>query len=290
MPVEFCIVGAGKVGPSLAHLLHEAGWIFVGAADHSMESAKAACQFVGEGEAASNPAEIASQAKLTLITTPDEAIEDVCGEIAENGGFDAHSIAAHCSGALSSDVLEPARARGAAVGSMHPLQSFATRQQALRLIPGSYCCVEGDPAAVGVLTDAAEAIGMESMSIPTENKSLYHAAAVMACNYLVALQDAAMELAAESGLKREVALKAFLPLIQGTVQNLKKLGLTNCLTGPIVRGDVETVRRHLEALQESRIELARLYRRLGLRTLEIARRTGRLSEDELKDLKTVLSE
>jgi predicted short-subunit dehydrogenase-like oxidoreductase (DUF2520 family) len=126
------------------------------------------------------------------------------------------------------------------------------------------------------------------MTIPTEGKTLYHAAAVMACNYLVALEDAALELAEAAGIARDEALEALLPLVKGTLSNLEKVGIPDCLTGPIARGDAETVRQHLRAIGERLPGLLALYKLLGRRTLEVALARGALGAEAAGALRELL--
>ncbi len=287
--MRFCIVGAGTVGSALARLLSQAGWEFLGAASRSVESARDACRFAGCGRASTDAAELTRAADLIFITTPDDAISSVCRELAEAGGISSGAVVAHCSGACSSSVLEDARGRGAAVGSIHPLQSFATAEQAVRLLPGSFCCIEGDPRAVAALREAAGTLGARVLAIPTEGKALYHAAAVVACNYLVALESAALKLAEAAGLDRGEALEALLPLIRGTVDNIENVGIPACLTGPIARGDVETVRTHLEAIAANAPDVLPLYKLLGLETVELALAKGTLTPDRANELRAVLA-
>lgn len=282
--LRFAIVGAGKVGTALAKLLSDAGYEFAGAASRSIQSAEAACRFVGTGQASADAAALTCQAGLVFITTPDDAIGSVCERLVEENAFMPGSIVAHCSGALPSTVLESARTNGAHVGSMHPLQSFATIEQAVNLLPGSYCCIEGDPEAVRVLEQVAIALRAKVMVIPTESKTLYHAAAVMACNYLVALQNAALKLGQAAGIGRAEGLRALLPLIKGTVNNLEKVGIPQALTGPVARGDVETVRRHMEAIGAQAPELLPLYKLLGREAVEVALAKGTLNEDRAAEL------
>jgi len=277
VPRSFAIVGPGKVGSALAKLLCRAGYRFIGAAGRRPDSARRACEFAGCGRPTTRAAEVTREAELVFITTPDDAIATVCLELAQQRALRPGAVLAHCSGALASEVLAPARGLGASVGSMHPLQSFATAEQAVQLMPGSFCCIEGDEPARGVLHEAALALGARAMSIPTEGKALYHAAAVVSCNYLVALQNAALKLAQAAGLRRAQALEALLPLIRGTVNNMERLGIPECLTGPIARGDVETVRRHLRAIESQAPSLLPLYRTLGLETVEVALAKGSLT-------------
>jgi len=290
MGKKFAIVGAGKVGSALARLLSAAGYDFVGAASRSLRSARRACKFAGAGRATADAATLAGEADLVFITTPDDAIASVCREVAAEDGFRAGAVVAHCSGALPSSVLGPARAGGAHVGSLHPLQTFATAEQAVELLPGSFCCVEGDAEAVAQLIAVAEALGARVLTIPTENKALYHAAAVTACNFLVALEDAALRMAEAAGVPRDEAMAALLPLIRGTVSNMEKVGIPACLTGPIERGDVESTRLHIEALKEHLPDLLPLYRALALETVRVALGKGALSAKQARQLRRVLND
>jgi predicted short-subunit dehydrogenase-like oxidoreductase (DUF2520 family) len=284
MRCSFAIVGAGKVGRALARLLTGEGYDFIGAASRSRESAESACEFAGAGEPFSDPAALTARAELVLLTVPDDAIEDVCSDIAERDGFRQGSVVAHCSGALPSTILSGAREAGASAGSLHPLQSFATAEQVLKILPGSYCCIEGDSGAVEVLQGVARAADCNPMTIPTEGKTLYHAAAVIACNFLVALEDAAVEVDGEAGIDEDQALQSLMPLIRGTVDNLADVGLPDCLTGPIARGDVRTTEEHLRELERACPDLLPLYRTLAVRTVKVGREKGTLGEEKAEEL------
>lgn len=281
---RFAIVGAGKVGTALASLLSQAGYAFVGAASRSLRSAESLTQAVGRGEATADAAFLTSRADLVFITTPDDAIKPVCDNLAARGAFRAGSIVAHCSGAHSSALLESARAGGAHVASLHPLQTFATVEQATGTLAGSYCCIEGDAEAVRVLQDVARAIRAKVMVIPTGAKVLYHAAAVVACNYLVALENAALKLDLAAGIDAAQALRSLLPLIKATVSNLERVGVAQSLTGPVARGDVATVRGHLEAIGSHVPHLLPVYKALGREAVEIALARGSLTPEQADQL------
>jgi predicted short-subunit dehydrogenase-like oxidoreductase (DUF2520 family) len=288
--VEFAIIGAGKVGKALACLLAQAGYSFVGAASRSLESAKAARRFVGSGVAASNPSDLAPKADLIFITTPDGAIAEVCESLVRAGALTPGAVVAHCSGALPSSVLLPAREAGCAIGSLHPCQAFASAGQAVRVLPGSTCCIEGDLAAVEALEEVARVLRMHIVKVPTSAKALYHAAACVASNYAVALQHAAVRLYEAAGIDREEALQCLLPLLQGTVSNLERAGLPGALTGPVERGDTETVAGHLAAIAKAAPDLLPMYREMGRLTVDVALAKGKIDCDAAEELLGILAE
>lgn len=288
MSRDFCIIGSGKVGTALAYLLSGGPWEFVGAASRSFESARRACKFVGQGIPADNPVDLVSVVDLVFLTTPDDVIVEVCQRLADGGAFRGDMVVAHCSGALPSAVLADYLPKEAHAGSMHPLQTFATLDSAVDLLPGTYCGVEGDERATEVLHQVAETIGARPFTIPTENKALYHAAAVMACNYLTVLESMAVEMGEEAGMPQDICLQALMPLIRGTVENLETVGLPDSLTGPVARGDVKTVERHLDALRRKMPELLPVYGQLGQKTIALAQEQGSIDQETARVLRKML--
>jgi predicted short-subunit dehydrogenase-like oxidoreductase (DUF2520 family) len=202
-----------------------------------------------------------------LLTVPDGAIQEVAISLAELGPAPTGCVALHCSGALSADVLAPLHARGYSVGSVHPLQSIAHPVSGADRLEGSAFAVSGERDAVSVGRRLARAVGGWSFSVPVSKRPLYHAAASMASNYTLVLVAAAARLLVEAGAPEEDALNAVLPLVRGTLDNMGDMGPVGALTGPIVRGDAETVRLHLSALPERE---RGLYTALGRETLKLA--------------------
>jgi predicted short-subunit dehydrogenase-like oxidoreductase (DUF2520 family) len=162
-------------------------------------------------------------------------------------------------------------------------------EAALESLPGSYCFDEGDEAALEALETLGADIGARCVRIDTANKPLYHATAVMACNYLTGLLDAALHLAESARIERQTAWQALEPLIRATVENISKLGTEAALTGPIARGDRRTVTAHLAALDESAHELSALYRALGSWTVGLALRKGSIEETAARTLLEALA-
>lgn len=283
------VVGCGKVGSALALLLKEKGYPVAGVASKSYSSAKRLAEAAG-CPAYKRPEEAARAADLVFITTPDREIAAVSRSIAERDGFRAGQVVAHTSGAHPSGELKGVREAGALAVSIHPLQSFADVEGARRNLPGSYFALEGDEGALPIARQVAEDLGGRPFIIRAEDKVLYHAAACIASNYLVSLMHLATNIYARFGLSRREAFEALYPLVQGTVNNIRALGPSQALTGPIVRGDASTVAGHLPALEKVGDLEARLYRLLGLYTVRVALEKGSIGEEQARELTRVLQE
>lgn len=206
-----------------------------------------------------------------FLTVPDDVLPGMIQAVAALGDAPEGCAAFHCSGALSVDVLEPLHARGYKVGSIHPLQSLAHPVTGAERLPGSWFAVSGEFEATGVARRLVSALDGTPLSIPVSRRPLYHAAAVVASNYLPVLLALSARLLVLSGVDPDEAIPALLPLMRGTLENVAELGLAPALTGPIARGDVETVRMHLRVLPERE---ARLYRDLGREAVELAEARG----------------
>lgn len=265
------VIGCGKLGKTLARLWTEHRTLRLqDVLNRSRNSAQQACDFIGGGSAVTTYAEL-RQTDIYLIAASDDQIVACCAALAASGKLTGNSIVFHCSGALSSQALTSATEQGAAVASIHPIRSFADPQQVVRHFAGTYCGSEGDAAALAVLTPAFDAIGALCVGIQRDNKILYHAAAVFASNYLVTLIDVARQAYVEAGLAPDVALRLIEPLLSDSAANAFRLGPAAALTGPIARGDMATVARQYEALQQWNPEVAALYRRFESLTLDLAR-------------------
>ncbi|MEW6672861.1 MAG: Rossmann-like and DUF2520 domain-containing protein [Thermodesulfobacteriota bacterium] len=289
MNPSFAIVGCGKVGNALGKFLTVAGYVAVGAASKSCSSARKAAELFKTGRYSEVPWEITPAADVVLITTPDGAIAETCRLIAANSGFKTGGVVLHCSGALPSTILAPAGRCGAFTGSMHPLQSFAADDFPRSPFEGILIAVEGEPRALAVARQMAADLGAAPLTIKTEAKTLYHAAAVAASNYLVTLLELAFRLLADAGISGPEAYNALRPLIQGTLANIASVGIPQALTGPIARGDIETVKRHLLEIQARRPELSALFKALSFHTIDIAAAKGTLAEADAAALRNLLA-
>ena len=279
-------IGAGTVGTALAVLLSSKGYPVTGVSSRSQASAENLAKAVDGCRVLKNNQDVADTAELVFITTPDDTIARVASQVKWHNG----QSVVHCSGADSTDILEPARKSGAMVGSFHPLQTLAGVKQAKENIPGSTFAVEAEEPLLGTLKDMATALGGHWIELKASDKVVYHAAAVFACNYLVTLVKLATDLWQTFSIPPDQATRALLPLIRGTLHNIDTIDIPQCLTGPIARGDTGTIKKHLEALQEKAPALLFPYKELGLQTIPIALAKGRINEQQASELETVLKE
>jgi predicted short-subunit dehydrogenase-like oxidoreductase (DUF2520 family) len=229
--------------------------------------------------------ELVDVAELVFITTPDDVIAQVCGKVQ----WRKRQSVLHCSGAHSVDILESARQLGAAVGSFHPLQTFADVDQAVANLPGSTFALEAEEPLLSTLKELTRLLNGNWVRLGSGDKVLYHAAAVFACNYLVTLVKLALDLWKDFGVSSKEATRVLLPLLRGTLNNIDSIGLPDCLTGPVARGDLGTIERHLRALDARSPSLLTTYKELGLQTIPIALAKGKVNEQKAEEMKTLLS-
>jgi len=282
---KIAIVGAGVVGTALASLLKEKGYTLCGMASKGEESLKKAAAIVGgEVRTTTAPEEITPEADLVFITTSDSAIQEVCDGIAGKGGFHPGQIVVHTSGALPSTILASAQEKGALIASVHPLQSFADAKEAVKILPSSIFNVEGDPAAIPILTELVQKLGGKPLAIDTREKPLYHAAAVVACNFFVTLVYLSYRLFEAIDISEDDAAQALLPLIKGTVNNIERLGPVQALTGPIARGDAGVVKGHLEAFKMVDPRYTDIYCAISRLTVEVGVKKGTLSQEGAQEI------
>ena len=281
------IIGCGKVGRTLAALwLKEKQVILHEVVNTSLASAKDACSFLRAGKPVAE-IENLERAQIILIATKDNAISDVVGKLVELELNEA--VVIHCSGALSSEVLAPLRVKGASIASVHPLHSFSNPEESLHKFAGTFCGIEGDGKAVSMVRPLFEAIGGVIFSLQSENKALYHAATVFASNYIVALLDVAVQCMRKSGIGDEIALKIIEPLLLRNAARVFSAGTEKSLTGPIARGDIETVEKHLDSLRREVPSFVSLYQELGGIALRITEEKGGLSSALLRRCAQVLA-
>lgn len=221
-----------------------------------------------------------------ILSVPDEVLPEISMTLAAHGEAPGGCVAFHLSGALGTDPLAPLMRQGYEVGTLHPLQTLADPVLGARQLRGVYFAISGEPNALGTARRIVHHLGGTSLSVPVSQRPLYHAAAVFASNYLAGLMNAAGRLLVQVGLAEDEALAAILPLARGGLENLERMGPLRALTGPISRGDLETVRLHLRTLEPRERSL---YAALGMELLHLAR-DGGLGEEEGEELRIILEE
>lgn len=264
------VIGLGRVGTVLARALHENGYTIKAVSSRDPHKARALAAQLGA--VAAPPAAAAESADLTILAVSDDAIEAVTASLAAAGAWQAGKFVVHVSGASPAGALHAAAEHGAIVGSFHPFAAIASADS--RLPPGLTFGVEAPPPLHEMLWQMAVALGGQPLALAPGDKTLYHAAAVIASNYTVTLTALAASLLHHLGAGGDQALHALLPLMRTTLDNLERQGLPAALTGPLVRGDVGTVQRHLLALDAAEPLAGELYRCLAHGTLPLAQARG----------------
>jgi len=262
MQMTLALVGAGRVGRALGRRLREQGWRISAVVTRSEASARRAVRFIGAGIPCAGMTRQILASHLILIAVPDDAVNQVAQELARISGEELRGkTVLHTSGALDASALKAVKECGAAVGGMHPLQSFSG--VGVPPLEGKVFAVEGDAAAVQAARQIARSLGGSPVRIPAGKKILYHAAAAMAAGHVLAVEEAATQLLISLGMKRSEATRALLPLTRQVLDNFQRLGPRGAWTGPLARGDYKIVGAHLRALRELPEEFASAYEALN---------------------------
>jgi len=284
--MDVAVVGAGRVGTAFAVRLRDAGHRIVAVSGRKATVERAARYL--PGVSVTDPVEAARAAEVVLIGTPDAAIEQMCTALAVARAMGRGQAVVHLSGAASLDALAPAHSVGATVLSIHPLQTFPDVDAALERIAGAGVAVtalseEGHALGERLASD----VGGRPFRLADEVKPLYHAAAVFASNYLVAVTALAEGMFRTAGLPDPIGLA--MPLQRATLDNVAAMGPARALTGPAVRGDAVTVQRNLEALATHAPTAIAAYVALAGVALDLGERTGRLSPEGHATVEEVLA-
>ncbi len=261
------IIGAGKVGTTLGKYLSIHGKNVTGFYSRTHESADEAATFA-ETETYSSLCKLVEESDVIFITTPDGVIPQVWGELLHQDI--SNRIICHFSGSLSSHVFSGREEAGASGISMHPMYAFSDKFHSYEQFHTAYLTLEGDPEAVAVMKPMWEAIGHHVLTLKAEDKIKYHAAAAMASNEMLGLMQASLDILSECGFSEKDSMALLTPLVQGNIASMLEKGCVNALTGPVERGDAQTVRKHLQALEGSKA--GKIYQSLGSTMVELAKR------------------
>jgi predicted short-subunit dehydrogenase-like oxidoreductase (DUF2520 family) len=272
-PMRVNLIGAGRVGQTLGCLLTQDGsYQLQDVLTRHAESANAAVAFIGAGRALTHLWDL-RPADVWLLAVPDGQIAATAQSLADSPLAHIPALAFHCSGALCASELAPLRAKNWQVASAHCLLSFAQPQLALAQFAGTPCALEGDAAALATLRTLFTRLGAQCFELAAADKLLYHAAAVLATNFLPVLQDLAEQLWQHAHMPPEMAQQLRAKLLQNAVNNIVQLGPQGALTGPAARGDIALVSKQAQALAEWQPQAGEAYRALSALAQQLAKRT-----------------
>lgn len=275
------VIGAGKVGFTLALALTKGGYTVNAVSSRSISSAYKLGDKLPSAVVFEGPQGVANACDLIFITTPDSAIGNVAASITVSPGL----MVCHVAAATPIAVLDPLRTQGAVTGVFHPLQAIGSTNA--EILPGITFAIEAEEPLFKILRDMAVRLGGRVVELKGNDRVLYHASAIMASNYLVTLVSQAAGLWQGFGTQ-EQAVRALMPLIRGTLDNIEQIGIPDCLTGPISRGDIQTIEKHISLIGESVPQTLDLYRLLGLKTISIAAAKGSIDAIKAVELKQLL--
>ena len=277
-------IGAGNVGGSLAVAMSNAGYPVTAVGSRTFASAQTFAGRISDCKAYENIQEVADRADFVFISTSDDAIKIVCDQVSWREGQGV----AHCSGAASVDLLQPAVDQGAVAGAFHPLQAFNSVENGVKAIPGVTFGIEGNDAIQAYLRGIASDIKGIPISLRPQDKVLYHVSGVLMGNLLAVLASVAASMWEKFDHTRDEGVRALSPMMPAVSSNLDSVGVPQAVAGPYVRGDIGTVRKHLEAVSSSAPEYLALYIELALVGLPFAVEKGALAPERSQEIKELL--
>jgi predicted short-subunit dehydrogenase-like oxidoreductase (DUF2520 family) len=296
--LDICVIGAGRLGTTVSCMLakeENSALRLKALASRSTASLDRAKEIMGNRARGvvftTENKEAAALSNCILICTPDDVIETVCKEIFSEKCLDLNGCyVIHFSGSKPLSVLGAAKRAGAKVASVHPMKSFASIKEAIKTLSGTvygitFCSNESKRTALLIV----ESLDGTVIEVDDGKKTLYHAAACVASNYLVTLLNYAVLIHRKIGIKQEDSLKGLMCLVEGTVSNIKKMGTQESLTGPIARGDLGTIREHVKEFNKyfDRENIS-LYKMMGRETAKIAQGNGWIDKETVRELEKIL--
>lgn len=283
--MKFNVIGAGRLGKNIAQALSSTKLITLDSiCNLSLNSSRQACHEINMGTAVSSLLEL-PKVDVTWICSNDDAIAPIVAILAKHSVLKPDSLVIHCSGALNSTVLSPLKEQGCSISSFHPLKAFKTGYLDVHAFDQINCVMEGDPRACTWLSTIFEVLGSHLISILPEGKTLYHAAATIASNYLITLANSSEELLLQAGMTQGQARAMICHLMSGNINNLEQTTqIAEALTGPLARGDALTLSLHLQAIDNPAIK--ELYKKAGLATLAMTQ----LSKEKKQQIQSTLED
>ena len=276
-------IGAGRLGKALAWCLAERGMHVAAVSSPSHASADALAAKV-PGCLVASPQETVDACDLVFITPPDGVIADTASSLRWRAGV----AAVHCSGATEISALDKAAHDGAMTGGFHPMQTFGNPAAAALSLPGCTITIEADEPLEATLVAFADRLGCNINRLPPGMRARYHAAAGFTSQFLNVLFREASDIWRSWGATEEEAVRALLPLARGTLASIESSGVAAGMPGPVSRGDVQTVHKHVDALTAFDPEALQLYRALCERTVRLALERGAFDAATAKRFRAAL--
>lgn len=280
-------IGAGKVAWYLSHALHKYGYIISGISSRKKSSAKKLASRFG-AEFTSQPEDIVKNADIIFITTPDSEIKNVAKNLCMKHVFKKKQLIIHTSGLLGAKILDCVKKYDALPLSMHPTFSFSSRSFNEDKLTGVWFVLEGGAEPIQLGKRIVRDLGGKFLVIESDKKQLYHLALVFASNFFVGIEDMATDLLKKCGIKKKDAVKLIKPLVEVTAKNICATGTLRALTGPVERGDIDTIKKHLELLSEHAQPYKKAYLELSKHILKMVEEKGEIEKKKIRVMKKIL--
>lgn len=277
-------IGAGKLGSSLAKVMAERDYNVILVARRDAKVAADAAAGVVGAEPTTDAQRVATECAIIFVTTSDAAISDVTNRV----DWSSVDAVVHCSGATPVSVLMSAFEAGAVIGGWHPMQTFPSSHMRNHFKGVTVAIESESPELFSWLETLAANLGARSFRLNASDRAAYHASAVMACGLVAGLTGLAADMWTTFGMTREDGLNALAPLVTQTGGQIERLGVPGAITGPYVRGDVETVRSHLAVTSAAGVDIGQAYAALALAHLPIANEQGNISSEDYATIEALL--
>jgi len=286
---KISIIGAGRLGTCLGAALFRANYSIASLTAQTLQEAEESSRIIGQGKPGTDNIRAAEMGEIILLTVPDDIIEKTAKELSKAALSWKNKQVFHCSGLHSSHVLKPLAELGAETASFHPIQTFSSKKSEPGLFNDIYVSLEGNQRAQKTAEDMITKIGGRFFSIRAEDKPLYHSACSIASNLMVILFDSAIKVLEQTGKNERESFEILFPLIQRTLQNVKEFSIPQALTGPVRRGDIDTITQQLQSLRVLP-EIRSIYIQLTSRALDLIEKESGLSAQRIRKLRDLLEE
>ena len=277
-------IGSGNVAKSFAVALSRQGYRVAAAASRSPSSAEDLAGRVSGCVAYESLDDAAAASDVVFVTTPDDAIQATVEAVSWRAG----QAVVHTSGVLTLEALDAAA--GASPGAFHPMQLFSSPETGVASIPGTTFAIAGDAGLAAYLEEMALAIGGRPVFVRAEDKPLYHLSGVMLGGLLSSLAATAAQLWESFGFDREQGVQALMPMMRGVANNLEALGVPGGVAGPYARGDLGTVRMHLETLRTRAPHVLPLYCEMAMAAIPLVVEKGTVTAERAEEIRALVEQ